>query len=533
MSAAASGHHEDATLVWSWTQASGPSVALSDADTAAPSFAVSARVAADVEFAFAVAVHDAEETSGSATATVTYRLPGFAGTAAPVISGAGSHEVEEGDTAVAELAATDPDTAAEHLAWRLSGGADASHFALDASGSLAFAQAKDYEGPDDADGDRVYEVKVEVSDGLQSGMADLTVTLTNRNEAPAADAGADQADVAAGATVTLSGSATDPDAGDTLSYAWTQLSGPSVALSSASSAETTFEAPAVGGALTFRLRATDAGGLWGEDETTVTVLASTDARLRSLELSDVDIGAFDAETLAYAAAVEGEVESTTVAAAAWEPAARVDLAPADADTGTNGHQVDLAVGETVVEATVTAADGTTTRTYAVTVTRASPVSWGDRLAERDVELDDIGVASGVWSDGDTVWVSDWEDPVVRAYALDGGARRSGKDLADLPATNAAGLWSDGVTLWVADFSGDAVHARDLATGAAAAGSLEDLDDDGNDAPTGCGRTARRCGWRTTTTARRTRTRCRTARARRRGTCRCPARGGRSGCGRTG
>ena len=477
MSATASGHHGDATLVWSWTQTSGPAVALSNAATATPSFVVPARGAADVEFAFSVAVSDAETTSGSATATVVYRLPGFAGTAVPAVSGAGSYAVEEGDTAVATLTANDPDTAAEHLTWRLSGGADAAHFALGVAGALAFKSAKDYEAPDDADGDGVYAVSVEVSDGLRSGAAALTVSLTNRNEAPTADAGSDQASVAAGATVTLSGSATDPDAGDTLTYAWTQVSGPTVELSSAASAQTTFAAPAAGGALTFRLRATDAGGLDGEDEASVAVLASTDAALTALTLSGVDIGNFDAETTAYTAEVDHEVASTTVTAVAREEAARVGYAPSDADTATAEHEVLLVVGETVVKATVTAPDGTTTRTYVVTVTRAElPVSWGDRLADQDVSLSGIGIASGVWSDGDTVWVSDWEDSAVRAYALDGGARRSGKDLTDLPASNAAGLWSDGTTLWVADFDSDAVYARDLARGAAADGSLEDLDE---------------------------------------------------------
>ncbi len=361
-------------------------MALTDAGTATPSFAVPARGAADAEFAFSVTVHDAEATSGRATATVTHRLPGFAGTASPAVSGPVSHAVVEGDTAVATLAATDADTAASRLSWRLSGGSDASHFALGGSGSLSFVSAKDYEAPDDADGDGTYAVSVEVSDGLRSATADLTVALVNRNEAPTAEAGPDQSDVSAGATVTLSGSATDPDAGDTLSHAWTQVSGASVELSSPGSAETTFAAPASGGALTFRLRATDAGGLWGEDEVTVTVVPS--------------------------------------------------------------------------------------------------VTWGDRVSALDVELDGIGIASGVWSDGDTVWVSDWEGSAVRAYALDGGARRSGKDLTELSATRAAGLWSDGATLWVADFSGDAVQARDLSTGAAASGGLADLDDDGNDAPTG-------------------------------------------------
>ncbi len=291
LSATAAGHHGDATLVWSWTQESGPSVALTDAGTATPSFAVPARGAADAEFAFSVTVHDAEATSGRATATVTHRLPGFAGTASPAVSGPVSHAVVEGDTAVATLAATDADTAAARLSWRLSGGSDASHFALGGSGSLSFVSAKDYEAPDDADGDGTYAVSVEVSDGLRSATADLTVALVNRNEAPTAEAGPDQSDVSAGATVTLSGSATDPDAGDALTHAWTQVSGASVELSSPGSASATFAAPASGGALTFRLRATDAGGLWGEDEVTVSVRTEAASPIAGFTLVNGDDGA--------------------------------------------------------------------------------------------------------------------------------------------------------------------------------------------------------------------------------------------------
>ena len=43
----------------------------------------------------------------------------------------------------------------------------------------------------------------------------------------------------------------------------------------------------------------------------------------------------------------------------------------DADNNTAGHQVALAVGDTVFKVKVTAEDGTSTQTYTVTVTRAA------------------------------------------------------------------------------------------------------------------------------------------------------------------
>ena len=199
------------------------------------------------------------------------------GPSAPEVVGPTSFTVVEGETAVGTLSATDTGTPASDLVWSISGGADSGHFALSASGVLTFAAAKDYEAPDDAGADGTYDLTAQVSDGAGDATADISVSLSNRNEAPTADAGADQPGVEQGATVTLRGSGRDPDAGDTLQYAWTQTGGATVTLSAPSAAVTTFAAPAgptEDAALTFRLRVTDAGGLSGEDGATVTVVAA-------------------------------------------------------------------------------------------------------------------------------------------------------------------------------------------------------------------------------------------------------------------
>ncbi len=93
------------------------------------------------------------------------------------------------------------------------------------------------------------------------------------NDAPVANAGADQA-VAASSWVTLDGATSyDPD-GDAITYAWTQVSGASVAISDASSPSPSFLAPAGNDSLAFRLTVSD-GALSGSDDVVVTVGAGS------------------------------------------------------------------------------------------------------------------------------------------------------------------------------------------------------------------------------------------------------------------
>ena len=89
--------------------------------------------------------------------------------------------------------------------------------------------------------------------------------------------------------------------------------------------------------------------------------------------------AFAPGTVEYRASVANPVDEVTVAAEANVAEATLEYldgdgaAIADADTNTPGREVALEVGEeTVVEVKVTAEDGTTTKTYTVTVTRRAP-----------------------------------------------------------------------------------------------------------------------------------------------------------------
>ena len=92
-------------------------------------------------------------------------------------------------------------------------------------------------------GDATFTFSVSDGTAFSATPARATVSVTAVNDAPIANAGADQT-VAEGATVTLDGSGTtDPDAGDTLTYAWTQTGGTTVTLNDTSAISPTFTAP--------------------------------------------------------------------------------------------------------------------------------------------------------------------------------------------------------------------------------------------------------------------------------------------------
>lgn len=84
----------------------------------------------------------------------------------------------------------------------------------------------------------------------------VTYKASSANQAPTANAGPDQA-VTVSSTVTLDGTgSSDPD-GTITDYQWTQISGPSVTLSSSTASQPTFTAPSSPATLVFGLVVTD------------------------------------------------------------------------------------------------------------------------------------------------------------------------------------------------------------------------------------------------------------------------------------
>ncbi len=83
------------------------------------------------------------------------------------------------------LSASDIDTPSQPLTFNIIGGTEASFFNLDAnSGKLQFKSKPDFEQPSDVGSDRVYEVIVQVSDGLLTDTQTVTIAITDANDAP-------------------------------------------------------------------------------------------------------------------------------------------------------------------------------------------------------------------------------------------------------------------------------------------------------------------------------------------------------------
>ena len=385
--------------------------------------------------------------------------------AGPEITSPSTFEVAEGTTVVATLTATDTDTGLADLEWSIpadaAGGSDRAQFTLTAAGALSFATAKDFEAPDDAGNDGSYQVTVQVTDGGRTDTADLTVTLTNVNEAPTANAGADQSEVEPGSLVTLDGSGEDPDAGDSLTYLWSQTAGDSVTLSDTAARRPTFTAPdnlTEAEELTFTLRVTDAADLSDEDSVTVTIAAAASASpVVTVEAgtSPVTEGTPATFTIRLDQAA-GEALSVTVSVLETgdflsEPA------PTSVAFASGDQMKDLVLGTTddgviesdgTVTATVRAGDGYTLGSAAsasVTVADNDTAEW--RISAENAEIDEGGSTPLVVELTNSKTFAAEQSITLTAS---GTAAASDYEISPTPLTLAAGATSVSATLTALD-----------------------------------------------------------------------------------
>ncbi|MEH0153127.1 sugar-binding protein [Limibacter armeniacum] len=180
----------------------------------------------------------------------------------PSVNAGSDQTVVAGTTSVnLNGSATDPDGDALTYTWsQVSGPAASISNAASAGTSVTGL----------ADGN-TYVFRLTVNDGEITASDDVQVIVNSpaANQAPTAEAGSNQILAAGSTSANLSGSGADPENG-TLTYAWTQVSGNAVTISSTNSAATAVSGLTDGNSYTFRLTVSD-GELSATDDVTLTV----------------------------------------------------------------------------------------------------------------------------------------------------------------------------------------------------------------------------------------------------------------------
>jgi VCBS repeat-containing protein len=178
-------------------------------------------VDADTNNSYVVQVTADDGNGGTTSQTITATVNNV--NEAPVITSDGGTDtaavnVAENSTAVTTVTATDADAGAV-LSYSIAGGVDALKFAIDAgTGALTFKASPDFEAPTDAGGNNVYDVTVQISDGINTDTQAIAVSVTNTNDNSPVITSGSNFSVTENTTAVTTVTATDADAGSTLTY---------------------------------------------------------------------------------------------------------------------------------------------------------------------------------------------------------------------------------------------------------------------------------------------------------------------------
>ena len=302
------------SITFAWTQISGTQVQLSNAAVVNPTFTAPTGLAQGDQLVFQLVVSDGQTSSIADLVTVAVRPPTTCTNIAPLATVTASSETSQyGQTAAKavdgvidgwpgdytrEWAALGQGTGAWlNLAWNIPYSVtkvtlyDRPNWSDNiVAGTITFSDGTSIQVGPLSDGGAATEYTFaarsitgltlainQVSGSTSNvGLAEIQVcgiADTSGNHAPVANAGTDQP-VAQGATVNLDGSGSrDPD-GNSITFAWTQISGTQVQLSNAAVVNPTFTAPtglAQGDQLVFQLVVSDGQLQSQADTVTITI----------------------------------------------------------------------------------------------------------------------------------------------------------------------------------------------------------------------------------------------------------------------
>ena len=268
-------------------------------------------------------------------------------------------------------------------------GGDSGSFELDGSNLvLKVAPAKG-----------TYTVTVTSTGGFgSSNSKTFDVSVTSFNTPPSVDAGADRT-VAEGSTVALNGTATDQNAGDTLTYLWSHNSTLPITLADQNAVDTAFAAPNVAADIpvTFTLTVSD-GTATVSDTFTLTIADSANAPPAVDAGADRTVQEGDTVTLDGTAS-DADAEDTLTYL--WSHNSTLPITLADQNAVDTAFAAPNVAADIPVTFTLTVSDGTATVSDTFTLTIADSANAPpavDAGADRTVQEGDTVTLDGTASD---------------------------------------------------------------------------------------------------------------------------------------
>ena len=137
----------------------------------------------------------------------------------PKFTSSSTPSAKENQTVVTTVVGTDEDVPANTLTYSIKTGSDGAFFKVDPStGALTFKVAPNFEDPKDENQDNGYVLNVKVDDGKATSIQEITVAVTDENEAPTITSGATSSASENQTSTEYSVIGSDVDANTTLTY---------------------------------------------------------------------------------------------------------------------------------------------------------------------------------------------------------------------------------------------------------------------------------------------------------------------------